>query len=380
MPGCVVVRTRDAAAAPEFPGATWTYLQYVLGFRRLGFEVFWVDALGAVDPFKGPHGRDYLVEAFGRTAERFGFGDAWCVLHEDGSSGPARVEELATRADLLVTVSGHLDPESPLMSIPTRAYIDVDPGFTQIWASQGALSLDEHTHHFTVGLNVGTDALRVPAAGVEWHPIVPPVVLDEWPALIDERCRRWSTIADWSGSQVAWHAEEEYGGKRDNFVALLGLPAETDVRFEPAILIGQGDHADLGALHEHGWRVRDPAIYAGTPDAYREFIRYSRAELSVAKDGYVRSRSGWVSDRTACYLAAGKPAVVQSTGAESRLPTGAGLLTFQSPEDAAATVRAVESDYLAHCRAARGLAEERFDSARVLAHVLEVCGVAARAR
>jgi hypothetical protein len=374
----VVVRTRDASAAPDMPGATWTYMQYVLGLERLGFETYWVDVLsGSIDPYKGPHSLDYLVAAFERTAERFGFAGRWCVMDGERSFGMDcdRVDDLADEAGLLVTISGQLDPHSPLMRIPLRAYVDVDPGFTQIWSDQGALSLEGHTHYFTVGLNVGAPEFRAPDAGLEWHPIVPPVVLAEWPALIDERCRRWTTIADWTGSQTAALAREVYGGKRDEFMRVLTLPGETGVRLEPAILFGPGDHTDLGALHEHGWRVRDPVWYAGDPEAYREFIRYSRAELSVAKTGYVKTNSGWISDRTACYLASGKPALVQSTGFEEHLPAGEGLLAFRTLEEAVDGVRRIESDYLAHCRAGRALAEEHCDSAKVLAGLLEKCGL-----
>jgi hypothetical protein len=374
----VVVRTRDASAAPDMPGATWTYMQYVLGLERLGFESYWVDALGgSIDPSKGPHSLEYLIGAFGRTAERFGFDGRWCVTNGERCFGlaRARLEDLADEAELLVTISGQLDPDSPLMRIPRRAYVDVDPGFTQIWADQGALSLDGHTHYFSVGLNVGGPQFRAPNAGVEWHPIVPPVVLAEWPALIEESCRRWTTIADWTGSQTVALAGEVYGGKRDEFMRVLTLPAESHVRLEPAILFGPGDHADLGALHEHGWRVRDPVWYAGDPDAYREFIQYSRAEFSVAKDGYVRTNSGWVSDRTAAYLASGKPALVQATGFEEHLPVGKGLLAFRTLEEAVEGIRRIESDYVAHCHAARALAEDHCDSAKVLGALLEACGM-----
>jgi hypothetical protein len=228
---------------------------------------------------------------------------------------------------------------------------------------------------FTVGQNVGRPEFEIPTLGIEWEPSLPPVVLDLWPAHTDPSCERLSTIADWRGSQYARFEGELYEGKREEFIRFLEVPMRARRPIELALSIGQHDYEDLGVLLRNEWFVRDPYLYAGDPESYREFIQSSRAEFSVAKSGYVKSGSGWFSDRTACYLASGKPAVVQSTGFEWRLPTGEGLLTFGTVPEAVAGVETIESDYLVHARAARRIAEEHLDSDVVLGSLLERVGV-----
>lgn len=371
----VIVGTRDTSRWPEFAGSTWVRLQYLLGLRRLGVDTFWVDRLGPVDPLGHHHSLEYLVERFDRTARDFGFQSAYCIVYNGGERFFGMTEKaflgLVRETDLLVNVSGHLPPDSPLVRIPRRAFIDVDPGFTQIWAQEFNLGLERHNYFFTVGQNVGRPEFQIPTGGIDWQPILPPVVLDQWPAHIDERCRRFSTVADWRGSQEAMFEGEYYGGKRREFIRFLHVPRQARQELEPALCIGELDCADLELMIGNKWMVRDPYLVAGDPRSYREFIQYSRAEFGVAKSGYVKANSGWVSDRTACYLASGKPALVQSTGFEWRLPTGEGLLTFRTGEEAVAAIAAIQEDYLSHCRAARQIAESYFDSDFVLGSLLE---------
>jgi hypothetical protein len=200
-------------------------------------------------------------------------------------------------------------------------------------------------------------------------------VLEQWPARIDPTSERIGTVADWRGSQDAVYNGQWYSGKREEFLGFLRVPVEAGMQIELALLVGQEDYEDLGLLMRHGWRVRDPYSHAGDPQSYREFIQSSRAEFSVAKQGYVRTRSGWISDRTACYLASGKPAIVQSTGFEHRLPTGTGLLTFSTVGEAVEALQHVQEDYMRHARAARRLAEEHFDSDAVLTSLLRRAGL-----
>jgi hypothetical protein len=375
----VIVGTRDTSRVPEFAGSTWVRLQYLLGLRRLGVDAFWVDRLRTVDPLRHHHSLDYLLERFDRTARDFGLRDRYCIVYNDGERyfgmPEARFRGLAAEADLLINISGYLPPESPLMRIPRRAYVDVDPGFTQIWAHEVDLGFGRHTHFFTVGQNVGRPEFKIPTHGLTWHPVLPPVALDAWPARVDERCRRFGTVADWRGSQEAIFEEQYYTGKRGEFIRFLRVPVDARQRIELALCIGEKDFEDIGLLIGQNWRVRDSYQYAGDPHSYREFVQYSRAEFSVAKGGYVKSNSGWVSDRTACFLASGKPALVQSTGFEWRLPTGQGLLTFRTVEEAVAGIEAINRDYPAHCRAARRLAEEHFNSDVVLGGLLERVGL-----
>ena len=375
----VIVATKDTSGCPEFAGNTWVSLQYLLGFERLGIESVWVDLLPPVNPLKAPHSVDYLLDQFDRTARDFGFHERYCVVYNQGERyagmGQARLLRAAHEADLVLCISGHLQPDSPLMRIPRRAYVDIDPGFTQMWAHEWDMGFDRYNFFFTTGQNVGRPAFTIPTRGVDWQPILPPVALDAWPFHLDEGCQRFSTIADWRGSQEATFNGAAYGGKREEFLRVLHAPQEANQRVEVALCIGPQDFEDLGLLDQHQWRIRDPYAVAGDPHSYREFIQYSRAEFSVAKSGYVKSNSGWVSDRTACYLASGKPALVQSTGFEGTLPTGSGLLTFTTPEEAIAGMQTINADYVAQCHAARRLAEQHFNSDVVLGRILEVIGL-----
>ena len=379
MTAKVILGTRQTSRFPEFAGSTWVRLQYMIGLQKLGVECFWVDRLGTVDPHKDPHSLAYLLERFDRTARDFGFQDRYCVEYNGGERHfgmtAAQLDRLSREADLLINISGHLPQDSCLMQIPRRAFVDVDPGFTQIWAFQADVDLDRHTVFFTVGQNVGRPEFTIPTRGITWRPTLPPVHLEAWPSCIDETCQRFCTVADWRGSQHAIFEEQYYGSKRDEFVRFLSLPVRADQRIELALCMGQQDFEDLGLLDGHNWRVRDPYLYAGDPMSYREFIQNSRAEFSVAKRGYIKSNSGWLSDRTACYLASGKPALVQSTGWEWRLPVGKGLLTFTTMDDAVSGIDSINRDYLSHCEAARRIAEKYFDSDIVLGSLLDRAGL-----
>jgi hypothetical protein len=375
----VVLATNETSAWPHFGGSIWVRLQYLLGLERLGVQPYWVDRLAAPDARKNPHGVDYLVDRFRRTAEEFGFGARWCIVFDGGRQhfgmAARELDSVVADADLLINISGHLPAGSPLERIPRRAYIDVDPGFTQIWAQQVDMGLARHNFFFTTGQNVGGRGFAIDLQGVPWQPTLPPVALEAWPPCTDGSCTRISTVADWRGSQDAIYKGEWYGGKREEFLGFLRVPLEAGREFELALLVGQEDYEDLGILLRHGWRVLDPYACAGDVHSYREFVQRSRAEFSVAKRGYVRSRSGWVSDRTACYLASGKPSIVQSTGFAPRLPTGDGLLAFDTVQEAVDAVRSVERDYEHHAAAARRIAEDHFDARIVLGSLLERVGL-----
>jgi len=232
------------------------------------------------------------------------------------------------------------------------------------------MGVDRHNFHFTVGQNVGTPHFKIPLNGVNWQPILPPVALEHWPARSDSNCKRFGTIGDWRGNQHAILDAEYFGGKRREYVQLLHLPKAANQCIELALCIGAEDWEDIVLLQESHWKVLDPYLYAGDPQSYRQFIQLSRAEFSVAKSGYIKSNSGWISDRTACYLASGKPALVQSTGCEWRFPEQKGLLMFRSQEEAVAGIKAINDDYVTHCQAARQLAESYFDSGKVLSGIL----------
>ena len=350
----------------------------MLGLRRLGIDCCWVDRLSEVDPLSHHHSLEYITSRFDRMARDFGLGSRYCIVYNDGERhfGLSEEEFSATvrETDLLLNISGHLLEDSVLMQIPRRAYVDVDPGFTQIWGAE-LLHLSTHNFFFTTGQNVGTCRFPIATNGIEWIPILPPVDLHSWPERIDERCTRFSTVADWHASQGALFQGEVYGGKQSEFMRYLDIPLEADRQIDVAMTIHPYEYADQQLLAEHGWSVVDPFLHAGDPDSYREFIQFSRAEFSVAKEGYVKSNSGWVSDRTACYLASGKPAIVQSTGFEITLPAGEGLLTFATADEAIDGLEQIDARYIEHCRAARDLAERYFSSDVVLKQILKHVGL-----
>lgn len=377
----VIVGSGNSSRFLEFGGSSWVRLQYVLGLLKLGVDVYWVDRMDAVDPLATRRSVALLASQFHRRLEMFGLQGRYCIDYNNGEQhfGMTRAEldRVIDGTDLLLNLNGWLPDGSPLGRVPRRAYIDVDPGFTQLWAleGEGDTGFNRHQLFFTVGQNVGTPAFKVPTHGITWHPILPPVVLSEWPAVIDERCRSFSTVADWRGAQDAVFEGAHYGGKRSEFIRMLRLPHDAGQSIELALCIGMSESEDLGLLAGNEWTVLNAVQYAGDPLVYREFIQTSRAEFSVAKNGYVRSNSGWVSDRTACYLASGKPALVQSTGFEDSIPTGAGLLTFHDLGEAIAGIHEINRHYLDHCRAARQLAERLFDSDRVLGGILSTAGL-----
>ncbi|MFN8643257.1 MAG: hypothetical protein U0802_16950 [Candidatus Binatia bacterium] len=287
----------------------------------------------------------------------------------------AELRDWVAAADLFVNLSGRWHLRDVMAGARRRAYVDLDPGFTQIWhAGYGAdMNLAGHDAHFTVGLNVGRPDCPVPTVGLRWHPLLPPVVLDEW-LPIGERRDAYTTVADWRGySPIEWRGVW-YRQKADELTRIIDLPRRVPVPLELCLAI-HPDEPALPQLRAGGWRLADPAVEAADVDVYRRYLRRSRGELSVAKHGYVVGNTGWVSDRTACYLAAGRPAVVQDTGAGPHLPLGEGLLTFADADGAIAALAALERDYDRHADAARRLAAAHFEARTVLRRLLDRAGV-----
>lgn len=327
-------------------GEAWVRLAWILGLQELGCEVHFAEE-GGLD------GRPY----FEKVAAQFGF--AATLI---GSHDTARLESFARGADLLVNISGHLTYAPVFEQVARRIYVDIDPGHTQFWHSQGhdAARLDGHDIFFSVGENIGG---QIPDCRREWHSLRPPVVLSRW--LVSEtKARTFTTIANWRSSVGGSGFPE----KVHEFRKVIDLPRRTGARFVAALNIHPAETRDLAALHECGWELRNPAEVS-TPDAYCEFLRGSGAEFSVAQGIYTRTRSGWVSDRTAHYLACGRPAIVQETG--TSLPAGEGFLTFTTIDEASACVADVLANYSRHASAARALAEAHMDSRKVLTQFIE---------
>jgi hypothetical protein len=227
-----------------------------------------------------------------------------------------------------------------------------------------------HTHFVTVATGIGGPENEVPTLGLDWIETLPPVVLEQWEPAAEPPSLPFTTIGHWRSYGPIDHEGRRYGQRAHSLRELVELPRRTQAEFLLALGIHESERADLEALAQNGWGLADPDEVAATPDLYRDFVRASQAEIGIAKEGYVRSRSGWFSDRSACYLACGRPVVAQDTGFGSWLETGAGVIAFASSEEAAAAIGEIRSAYPMHRRAARDLAEAVFDSDHVLGNLL----------
>jgi hypothetical protein len=368
-------------------GEAWVRLSWILGLRRLGFDVWFVEQIGAgscVDaagdpaPFQDSENRRY----FDQVVERFSLSGRASLLYEGGREWSGAPLELllpvAEEAELLINVSGHLDLE-PLMSrLRRKAYVDLDPGFTQFWQADGigGARLEGHDLYFTVGENIGRPGCEIPTCGLDWKAVRPPAVLEQWPVAEGGDPDRFTTIGAWRGA----FGQVEFGGrtyslKVHQFRKVIELPRRATQRFEIALDIHPGDERDREVLEQNGWTLVDPRVTVPGPVEFRDYVEGSGAEFSVAQGIYVETNSGWFSDRTVKYLAAGRPALVQDTGFSAHLPVGEGLLAFSDLEGAIAGAERIASDYEGHRRAARAIAEEHFDSDTVLSRFLEEAGV-----
>lgn len=370
MPGVGPILVAGMVAGdPGQGGASWAVLQYVLGLRRLGIDVVLVDPLppGPIDPS--------VAVYFEAVVQRFGLRGRAAMVTADGcvhGMAAADLDDVRRRAEVLLNLSGRWRDAAAVAAIPVRVFVDLDPGFTQLWHGMGIdLGIGDHTHHVTVGAGVAAGTSTVPAiAGVTWLPMLPPVALYEWRPLPSSPDPRLTAIANWRSYGSIDHDGRHFGQKAHSFRRLAGLPTATSVPVTVALAIADGDALDRCRLEAAGWDLVDPVVAVGDPDRYRRFVRSSWAELGVAKSGYVEGATGWVSDRTACYLAAGRPAIVQDTGLGAALPTGGGLVTFDDVDGAVAAIDAVAARYDDHRRAARRIAEEHLDARSVLASLL----------
>lgn len=374
--GDLVAVAGSVAQRPGRGGHAWVFLQYLLGFRRLGYDVLFLDRLtpamwpGEQWPPREP------VAWLDEVLAPHGLGGDYCLLlGEDGGGtiGLSRAEALerVRRSILLIDVMGFLGDEEILAAAPRTAYLDIDPGFPQMWQELGLhRSFGDHDAYATVGLRMGKEGSLVPTCGVDWHPTPQPVVLEQWPAT--PAGGRYTSIGSWRGPfEPIEFGGERFGLRAHQLRRFAELPAAAGAPMELALDIDEADAADAELLRAGGWDLVAPAQVAAGTDDYRRYVQNSRAEMGVAKDIYVRSRGGWLSDRSLCYLASGKPVLAQATGYELEVETGEGLLAFSDPEDAAAGIEAIEGDYERHSGAARELARERFGSDRVLTELLE---------
>lgn len=370
-------------------GVVWDYGQYLLGLQRLGFDVHYLEDTGldAWDRLSRSYSDQeggsvrYLADELGALSPELA--SRWHLRRPDGSTAGMSAEAFArvlSEAVLFLNVSGGTLLRPEYAACGCTVLIDTDPGWNHYlnypaWDAnpgwQGALGWRGHDHHFTYAEGLGRPECALPCLGVTWRTTRPPVCLDRWERTADGAA--WTTLMTWATHPTVRDAAGRvYGDKHLEFALIEDLPVEVpDVPFE---LVVKSD-----TPHERweasGWVWRSPEAASATARDYRTFVQASRGELSVAKNVYVATRSGWFSCRSSCYLAAGRPVVVQDTGFSQWLPTGLGLLTFTDREGAVEAVRKVEADYAAHADAAREVAVEHFGAERVLGDLLRQVGL-----
>jgi hypothetical protein len=371
------------AGDPRQGGATWAVLQYVLGLRRLGHEVLFVEPVHekALRPARAPFAATENAAYFRDVMEQFDIVSSALLLAATrqtiGLSFP-ELQRWVERADLLVNISGMLAENALTEPIAVRAYLDLDPGFNQLWHEAEGIDMrfDGHTHFVTIGLAIGQPECSVPTCGRTWLTTLQPIVLPYWPIAAQPPRHGFTTVGNWRGYGSIEHQGVFYGQKAHSLRPLISLPTRTKERFRLALAIDPGEAKDVAALAANGWELVDPAQVAGSPNDYRRFIQDSKAEFGIAKSGYAASRCGWFSDRSICYLASGRPVLAQDTGFTRFLPTGAGLLSFTDAESALTGLEQLNQDYAGHAQAARAIAADYFDSDKVLTRLLQQLGVA----
>lgn len=362
-------------------GMAWHHLQYVLGLVRLGHDVRFVedsdDYPGCYDPVRGVidenpgYGLGFAAAAF----NRLGLSACWAYhdAHARRWHGPAAESIVGwlAQADLLLNISG-VNPLRPwLLGVPARVLIDTDPAFTQIRhltdpAARTAAAA--HTSFFTFGENIPAGRSSVPDDGFPWQPTRQPIVLDVWPFTPAPSEGRFTTVMQWDSYPPQEHDGRRYGMKSESFGPYFDLPGRCGRVFELAV---GSPSAPRELLSESGWLLRNPLEVTRDPWTYQEYVRGSMAEFGVAKHGYVVGRTGWFSERSACYLATGRPALLQDTGFTDWLSAPGGVVAFRTPEDAATGVREIMARFEHHAREARAVAAEYFDAGRVLPHLVE---------
>ncbi len=376
----VFSRTRYAS----FPGDRDARMAFAEGFRALGHDVYVVEEVGGdhcldgdgrAVPFAGWPGR----HRFHATMMEYGFGARSCLIYDSGQDTVGmswhEMRGIAADADLLIAIGGRLRSPELLGSAKHRAYVDINPGKTQVYAFEYDVDygLDAFDTHFTVGLAIGQPQCPVPTGGYRWRPLMMPVVLDRW--------RPATASGDAFTSITSWNRKHDFtlqgiasGDKVEQWLRFIDLPGRTDQIMQIVLPVRDTAEEELAVLAANRWVVRDGDQQPGLSD-YVDLVSSSRAEFSVANGRYVKFRTGWFSDRTSRYMATGRPVLDPGGLNEHLLPVGRGLLTFRTVEEAVEGIEAINSDHASHSRASLEIAREVAASDRVLSGLLEVVGL-----
>jgi hypothetical protein len=362
-----------------YGGVAWCSMMYLLGLQHLGHNVWYLEDMAECnfDPIQNTVSTDprYALDFIRNCLEPYGLADRWCYVDYQGVNyyGHSREDwrRICADCDVFLNLSGGCWIwRDEYAGIPHTVFIDSDPAFTQLEiVRRGQERVDffgRYDHLFTFGRNIGTSASPIPTSRLKWNHTWQPVCMDEWKPIAQPPRFSFTTVMTWKIDSF-----RHIGGNKDvDFERVLRLPSLTSVPIELAVSAPQG--FDVAAhLAPYGWRCRDAFAVSYTPFVYRDFVRSSLGEFSVAKSTYVVSNSGWFSDRTECYLASGRPAVVQDTGFRAHLPTGDGLFAYRTVEEAAAALETIVADYARHARAARDVAVACFSPEAVLLPLIE---------
>jgi hypothetical protein len=367
-------------------GVTYQFLHYLLGLRRLGYDPYYVEDSGRL--IYDPRVNDLSPDASGNVAavapvlEAHGFAGRWAFrgAYPGGrcyGMTEGEIVRLYREAAALLNITGAQELREEHLACPRRIFVESDPFADQVKVARGdpvrTAALEGHDTHFSFGENLGESDCDVPVGRFRWLPTRQPVALDLWdnPHGAGEA---YTTITTWhnQGKDVTYRGETYYWTKDREFLKVIDLPRRRPVPFELAAGVEE-DARRL--LRDHGWRQVHSVPVSQSVERYRAYIQRSRAEFTVARDQYVRPRTGWFSDRSACYLAAGRPVITQETGFSKFLPTGKGLFAFTTLDDALAAVDAIERDYEGNCRAARAIAAEYFAAEKVVGSLMERAGL-----
>jgi hypothetical protein len=363
-------------------GVAWQAVHYLVGLRDLGWDVWYVEDSGATpyDPATGGKSGDcrYAVRYVADVMRRFDLGERWVYLdmvrNETHGAPRARLDALYKEAAAIVNLCGATAPRAEHRRGARLLYVETDPVFEQLQIAKGETKsvefLEAHDVLFTYGENLGSADCPVPILRFAWEATRPPVVPRLWEARTDPAAVHFTSIASWEnkGKDVEWEGVTYQWSKHVNFLRFLDLPRRTAQKFRLAM--DPGDAAVEARIRGMGWDLTDPAPISRDLGAYQDFIYGSRGEFTVAKDIYVRPRSGWFSDRSVCYLAAGKPVVTQDTGFGKFVPTGEGLFRYDTAAEAVEAFERINADYRRHGAAARAVAEDHFAAGPVLRRML----------
>ncbi len=363
---------------PEGGGHLWVYLNWALSLKALDCRVIWLEDIGELAATRPRAEVERDIATLSARLESYGLSGALALTSFTGHEldpglveGRLDLEAAAAEADLMLDFAYDTPPWA-LERFRRTALVDLDPGLLQLWMSQGKLQVSDHDVNLTIGETVGTSEARFPDGGLRWHHTPSPVSLDAWPAA-EAAEGPYTTVTNWWGDWIELDGEPVCNDKRSAFLAYAQLPARSGQPLEMAVTLDDYTaETDVPVLERGGWTVRDAWEACPTPEDYRTYIQGSRAEFSCAKPSCALLANAWISDRTLCYLASGKPAVVEHTGPSRLLPEAEGLLRFRDLDEAAAAIDAVEADYEGHSRLARQLAEEHFAGKMVVRRVLEL--------